>query len=380
MKNAILLVDDDQEVRNVIATALTEDGHAVHQAKNGADAVAALDRIRPSIVMTGIKMPGMSGVELLKTIKRKNPEIEVIVLTAHGDMDLAVRCLRHNAFDFIAKPVNIENIRLALKNARNKIVSRQMLRAYTENLEESIREKSALQDRLSSLGLMISSISHNLKGLLTGLDGGLHILNSGIRRDDPDRVREGADIASRMSAQISRLISNVLYYSKKRDFSTTEIHVSDFLCEMVEFMETKAREGHIEFEKKIGPSLGTFRIDISPLRSALLNVLENAADACEAAPGQKKPKIVFSVKKTPRHIRFDIQDNGVGMDAETQKKMFNLFFSTKGHKGTGLGLFIAHDVIQRHHGDMRVDSAPGKGTRVHIMIPLFPPGLKREKF
>jgi signal transduction histidine kinase len=373
MKNTILLVDDEKEARDILAKVLVDAGHTVHKAANGVEAVKMFDEIRPPIVMTDIKMPGMDGVALLKTIKRKNPETEVIMLTAHGDMNVAIQCFQNQALDFITKPVKVEMIHLALRNARHKIVSREMLRAYTENLEETIREKAALQDRLSSLGLMISSISHDLKGMMTGLDGGLHILNSGIIKDNPERVREGADIASRMAGRIQDIIVNVLDYSKKREFSPADVHVADFLCELLEAMETRTRERGVRFVKKIEPSLETFRIDISPLRSALLNVLENAADACEANACEKQPEIVFSVRKMPHHIRFDIEDNGVGMDAETQKNMFNLFFSTKGHKGTGLGLFIAHDAIKSHHGDLRVDSTPGKGTHVHIMIPKSPP-------
>ena len=122
-------------------------------------------------------------------------------------------------------------------------------------------------------------------------------------------------------------------------------------------------------EKKIDPLLGSFSVDISALRSALTNVLENALDACLSDHSKQNHSVGFRVRRSTRHIHFDISDNGVGMDEKTKQNMFNLFFSTKGIKGTGLGLFIARDVIEKHQGTIRVESAKGGGTCVHISIP-----------
>jgi FixJ family two-component response regulator len=94
------------------------------------------------------------------------------MITGHGDMNLAIRSLKHDATDFITKPINVEALEIALRRAREKITMRRRLQDYTRSLEQLVREKTELQDHLASLGLMIGSISHGMKGLLTSLDGG----------------------------------------------------------------------------------------------------------------------------------------------------------------------------------------------------------------
>jgi len=212
MKNSILIVDDEKDVRNIITDVLADAGYDVHQAESGMEAIRIFDKIEPSIVVTDIKMPGMDGIELLKIIKEKNSETEVIMLTGHGDMEIAIKSFQYKAFDFITKPIPVEMLHVVLENARNKIMSREMLKEYTKNLEDMIREKAKLQDRLSSLGLMASSISHDLKGLMAGMDGGLYILNRGIQKKEYDKIKEGADIAALMAKRKKGLIINIFFY------------------------------------------------------------------------------------------------------------------------------------------------------------------------
>jgi signal transduction histidine kinase len=111
------------------------------------------------------------------------------------------------------------------------------------------------------------------------------------------------------------------------------------------------------------------------MESALVNFLENAVDAC--AYDHEKPvhKVSLTVTvEAQERVCFRIQDNGIGMDQETREKMFTLFFTSKGSRGTGLGLFIAHRVIQQHGGTVQVTSALNQGTKLIICLPRIPPG------
>ena len=184
MQNNILLVDDEKDIREVLVLPLADWGYHIFEAANGKAALDKFREIQPPIVLTDIKMPGMDGIELLQKIKHENPETEVIMITGHGDMELAVRSLKNQATDFITKPVNVDALEIAVQRAKDKIITREKLQEYTESLEKLIHEKTELQSHLSSLGLMIGSISHGIKGLLTGLDGGMYILNSGIAKKD----------------------------------------------------------------------------------------------------------------------------------------------------------------------------------------------------
>ena len=188
MENTVLLVDDEKDIRDVIGISLSDLGYRVLIAENGQEALRIFQNDFPPIVLTDIKMPGMDGIELLRKIKQLNPDVEVIMITGHGAMDLAIMSLKHAATDFITKPINVEVLEVALKKVQDKIKMKQQLREYTENLEKLIAEKTQLQDHLSSLGLMIGSISHGIKGLMTGLDGGLYILDKGFEKKNQQLI------------------------------------------------------------------------------------------------------------------------------------------------------------------------------------------------
>ena len=103
MSEPILLVDDEEGIRRVLGISLADSGYEVHLAADGREALEVFQRLRPPIVLTDIKMPGMDGVELLKRIKAIDPETEVIMISGHGDMDLAVQSLKNDAADFVTK-------------------------------------------------------------------------------------------------------------------------------------------------------------------------------------------------------------------------------------------------------------------------------------
>ncbi len=369
MKDKILLVDDEEGIRKVLGITLSDAGYRVFVAENGQEAFRIFKTESPPIVMTDIKMPGMDGIELLKNIKRPNPDTEVIMITGHGDMELAIESLKHEATDFITKPINDDIMEIALKKAHDNIIIREKLREYTQNLEALLREKSVLQDRLSSLGLRISSISHGIKGMLTGLDGGVYLLDSGITKNNPDQLKEGWEIVKQMVDRIRKMVLDILFYAKERELKTEKVDVLSFARDVASVVEPKIEEKQIEFIRDFNKSPGEFEIDPGFVRSALVNILENAADACIKDKSEKSHKIIFEVKQDKNDIVFDVRDTGIGMDSDTKEKVFDLFFSSKGSKGTGLGLFISNKIIGQHGGSIEIASTPGHGSHFCIRLP-----------
>ena len=369
MKKKILLVDDEKDVRDVLNLTLTDLGYEVFEAEDGTEALRVFQDARPPIVLTDIKMPNMDGIELLQKIKRENPETEVVMITGHGDMDLAIKSLKYEATDFITKPINVNVLEIALQRVRDKILMRQKLKEYTESLEKLVREKTELQNHLSSLGLMISSISHGIKGLLTGLDGGMYLLEKGFTQKSKGQIKEGWEIVKQMVEHIRKMILDIIFYAKERDLRWERIDALSFAEEVAKVFEPKIKNQNIEFEKDFDSKIGEFEIDAGYVHSALLNILENAADACSRDKVKAAHKITLKVKQDKAHIRFDVADNGIGMDDETRAKIFTPFFSLKEEKGTGLGLFISNKIIEQHGGVITVRSKLGQGTLFRIKIP-----------
>ncbi|MGB8426764.1 MAG: hybrid sensor histidine kinase/response regulator [Desulfobacterales bacterium] len=365
----ILLVDDEEDIREVLSLSMTDMGYAVHTAENGERAIDIFRQNDPPIVMTDIKMPGMDGIELLQKIKRLNPETEVVMITGHGDMDLAIKSLKFEATDFITKPINVDALEIALKRVQDKIVMKRQLETYTRNLETLLKEKTELQDHLSSLGLMIGSISHGIKGLLTGLDGGMYLVESGFSRENREQIKEGWETVKLMVDRIRKMVLDILYFAKKRDLRWERVDPLSFAEDLAATFSRKIEVQKIDFVREFDETVGEFEIDAGYIHSALTNILENAVDACHKDHSKATHKIVFGVRKDQNHVIFEIFDNGTGMDADTIAKLFTPFFSSKGRRGTGLGLFISNKIVGQHGGDIQVKSTAGQGTLFTVKIP-----------
>jgi signal transduction histidine kinase len=365
----VLLVDDEGDIRDVVSMTLMDMGYRVRTAENGEEALALYRQAPAPVVLSDIKMPVLDGIELLRHIKRINSETEVIMITGHGDMQLAIMSLKYEASDFITKPINVDALEMALQRVHERILMRRKLNDYTNSLEQLVREKTELQDHLSSLGLMIGSISHAIKGLMTGLDGGMYLMGKGIEAQDHAKIEEGWQVVKLIVGRIRKLVMDILFYAKKRDLNWERVDVLSIAEEVAQVVAPKMRAQNISFEKRFAPSAGRFAVDAAMVHSALVGILENAVDACSRDTAKPSHSIVFAVDGGRHEVTFTVTDDGIGMDADTREQIFNLFFSSKGKEGTGLGLFVANKVIGQHGGRITVDSTPGSGSRFCINIP-----------
>jgi PAS domain S-box-containing protein len=239
-------------------------------------------------------------------------------------------------------------------------------------MSADITQVRELEDRLTSLGLLVGSVSHGLKGLLNGLAGGMYLVDSGFARDDQERVTRGWSTVKRNAARIKTMVSDILYYAKDRMPQWEPLGAAELAEEVILMMEPRLEELKVELTLAADPDAGEFDGDAQAVRAMLANLVENALDACRLDRCKDTCRVSVGVSGSPEGVRFTIRDNGVGMDQETQEKAFTLFFSSKG-TGTGLGLFIAHKITQAHGGWIELDSTPGKGTLVTVTIPRHRP-------
>jgi PAS domain S-box-containing protein len=236
-------------------------------------------------------------------------------------------------------------------------------------MSTDITQIRQLQSQLTSLGLLIGSISHGIKGLLNSLDGGVYLVNSGMKKDDQKRINQGWDMVQRNMSRIRSMVLDILYYAKDREPDWEPITAQEALEEATGIIETKAQDINIEIVREFDEESGIFEGDTKAVRSMLVNLLENSIDACRVDQKEIDHQVHVRLKGMPDHVEIEIEDNGTGMEQETKEKVFSLFFSSKGVEGTGLGLFISNKIALAHGGKIELESELGKGTKFTVSIP-----------
>ena len=237
-----------------------------------------------------------------------------------------------------------------------------------------------LQSQLASIGLLVGSISHGIKGLLTGLDGGIYMVNSGFKKDKPERVERGWEMVQRNVERIRSMVLDILYYAKDRELAVEDVDLAALVEDIREGIEKKASDADVAFDVDIGADIGILPGDPQAIRAMLLNLLENSLDACRMDKEKTDHRLGLTISRGPEWMTIEVEDNGIGMDRETREKIFSLFFSSKGIKGTGLGLFISNKIVDKHGGSIGVDSSPGRGTRFEVRLPLVAnPSMQSEE-
>ncbi len=374
MDKTVLFVDDEKDICDVLSISLSDLGYKVYTAENGQEALRIIQEVNPPIVLTDIRMPVMDGIELLRRIKLQNPETEVIMVTGHGDMDLAIKSLKHEATDFIVKPIKDEALEVALKRALERISLRRQLREYTENLEELVQEKSAKlvqAERLAAVGETIAGLSHAIKNIAGGLEGGTFVLEKGIELGNKDYISQGWEAVRFSFEKIKDLSVDLLNYAKFTDLNFIFSDPNEPAREVAELMKTRAEKLGINLKMDLSSDLKTIRLDPDAIHHCLLNLVTNSIDAVlgEDSSDTRKEVLLETTKPEGWGVEYKVTDNGCGMPDEVREKLFTSFFSTKGATGTGIGLMITKKVVDAHEGVIQFEAEEGVGSAFTIRLP-----------
>jgi signal transduction histidine kinase len=370
----ILLVDDESGIRTVLGIALNDSGYSVTTAENGEEALRLFRDLKPPIVLTDIKMPEMDGIELLQHIKAESPDTEVIMFTGHGDMDLAIKSLKYDATDFVTKPINDEVLEIALKRARERIVMRRQIREYTHNLERLVEEKARQlveAERMAAVGQTVAELSHTIKNIANALRGSIFVLGKGIELDEKEYLLQGWRMVKENVEKIKNLSLDLLHYGKYSRLNFRQSHPNAPAEEVLRLMAAKAGEQGIEIRSDLAADLQEMALDPDGIQRCLMNLVENAIDACRSCGATECLRQVTLRTRPARAggVEYEVIDNGGGMGESVQQRLFQGFFSTKGTDGTGLGLMMTKRIVEQHDGTIEVESRSGGGTRVTIRLP-----------
>ncbi len=245
--------------------------------------------------------------------------------------------------------------------------------AFIQDLSEIKRlEKEVLMsERLATVGQTVAGMAHGVKNILHGFKGGSYLMEVGFKNNDTEKLKSGWQMIQKNINHTSELVMDLLTYSKDRDVAYVPCDPNDIAAEVCETFTGTATEHNIRVTAKLDPAIKTVAMDKTSIHTILMNLVSNAIDACifDDIPGKSYEVKVKTTLAENHVIQFEVADNGTGMDKKLRDKMFTSFFSTKGHKGTGLGLLVTRKLIEDHDGSIDVFSEAGKGTTFIIDLP-----------
>ena len=265
----------------------------------------------------------------------------------------------------------------------------QRLKDYVESLEKKLeacrlelrhaQEELTKNRRLATIGEGVTGMAHYIKNILTGLRGGMYMVNTGMARNKPSMVEDGWDMVQRNVENVSHLVLDILRYSKERIPERSVCSPNEIVSRAVELFRERAKEHHVELDMALDPNLKKACLDRDGIHNVLVNLISNAIDACIYDTDTSKAWEVNIRTKlatdadSGETILFEVTDNGVGMTDEVKAKLFTRFFSTKAGRGTGLGLLGSQKIVHEHGGEIFVESKAGQGATFSVRLGLAMP-------
>lgn len=244
----------------------------------------------------------------------------------------------------------------------------------TAGFLQDLREVKRLQremldaERLAAVGQTVAGLAHGVKNILTGLEGGLFMVRWGLEDDRLDKIQKGWEMLDRNFERITTFVREFLNFAKGRVPTVQPIDPNQVAGEVVELFSAAAHDKGVTIAAELQVGIAKANLDLEGIHKALSNLVSNAIDACLLSE-EGDCRVVVRTRDRDGRLEYEVEDNGCGMDCEIKRKVFTSFFTTKGTRGTGLGLLETKKVVQEHGGSVDIESAPGVGSTVRLLLP-----------
>lgn len=362
----ILIVDDEEKIRNHIERILSREGYLTDTASNGAEARGKLDNGGFDITLTDINLPDTSGFEIMEFIRASNIETLPLVLTGYASVESAIRAIKVGAYDFIQKPVDMETLKLVIYRAAERVM---LARVNKKNMRE-LEKLNELKDEF----LLV--VSHDLRSPLTSIGAYANYL---LKKGDLSRTQKSyITIIREISNNLYTLVNELLDISKIEagalELNREETDIAELISTSINNFLLLALDKNtaIDFINRLENQ--TAHIDKMKFLQVMNNLVSNAVKFTENG------KIVVSANDAPERssIAIIVEDTGVGIPGEHLSSLFEKYSfqkrgGTRGETGTGLGLVICKRFIELHGGRILARSTLGRGSEFEIIIPRGTP-------
>jgi signal transduction histidine kinase len=371
------VIDDEDAARYGVRLALEKQGYQVEEAANGGVAMEMIGSFEPDVIVSDVNMPVLDGLSLLAALRQKENPPVVILMTAYGSEDVAAEALRRGAYDYLAKPFNLDQLRASVRNAAEKCRLDRDKREYQRRLEKTLAELRTSQaalvqaEKVASLGRLVAGVAHEINTPLGVIESSVDTV---ARAAEKIAAQAGESAAAKVLKtaiqqsrgaveRVSAIVRNLKEFAQldRAEFQRAQLH--DGLNATVELLSRELEGIEVVRDFQDIPE-----IDCSPqqLNHVFLNLLLNAVEA-------KPHRITLRTRFDGDSAVIDVEDDGCGISETDLPHIFDPGFTTKGvGVGTGLGLPICQRIVSAHQGRIEVASSPGSGTRFTVLLPLKP--------
>jgi signal transduction histidine kinase len=377
-KAIVLVIDDEQGIRDMLSFNLSQDGYVVLTAQNGEEGIQKVRENKIDIIITDIKMPVMDGITVLGKVKEINPEIEVIVATGYGTLETAIECMKKGACDYINKPFDI--------NELSTIVTKAFETRQLKSQLVSLKKLDVLKNEF------LSTISHELRTPLMAISGATELLINYEEVDSEEKLgskldknKELLEMIERQTKKVRSLVDTILDFTKMEagfwQLKIQEVSARKIMDNAVKGIISLAENKRIEIISQISLDGASFpsedimiNCDFEQILRVLTNLLSNSIKYTD-----ESGKISVRFEKTGTEIKFVVEDNGKGIAKEYLQKVFDRFYRvdqslTREQSGVGLGLSICWKIIGLHSGKIWAESEGlGKGSKFIFEMPIIQP-------
>ena len=361
-KSTILVIDDEETMRDACQQVLSKNGYDTETSADGADGLRKVRELTPDLVLVDLKMPGISGMEVLEKIGKIDSTIISIVITGYATIESAVEAMKRGAYDFLPKPFTPDELRIIIKRGLEK------RKLALESLSLR-REKEKIEKNF------ISMVSHELRRPLIDVQEYLEVVRGGITGK---LTLQQKKILEKTSGQINTLlvlIKDWLDMSRIEAGRMLEnlesLDFSQILNKTVDLLRGKIKSKKITLEVNIPPHLPLIKGEKLSIERVFTNLICNAIDY-----NREEGKISVKAKEEGEYVIVEVSDTGIGISQKDIPFIFDEFFRVKNRKtqhitGSGLGLSIVKKIVEAHKGSIEVRSKPGKGSTFTVLLPKF---------
>ena len=362
----ILVADDDREIRRVIGFILRSEFDATI-VENGEKAIEKVRQgIEFDVVSLDLQMPGRSGVETLKEIKQLNPALEVLIMTAHSDVESAKKALKWGAYDYIDKPFKNETYRETIR----KGVERRQKSLTAENAIEQlefVKVQLKESEKFVAIGQLLAGIAHDLNNSLNSVIGFSDLLMTGdFPPEETRKYIENINSGAKLSV---KTVQKLLGFTRRQNPEKVPVSINEIIISTLDLKQHDFKVDQIEVTQQLADSMPYTMADFYEIQQVLLNIVTNAHHAMKANNDIRMLTVASEFDEDA--IRISVKDTGMGIPNENLQKIFEPLFTTKEKGvGTGLGLSVCYDIIKDHKGSIYVASDPGRGACFVIELPI----------